>query len=123
MRICVLAVALAALALLACADDDDGGGGAFEPSEQTASAPIRCLEETTLSNPEKLRFATWVATEPGTGALIVVERFPSPAFARQAELKATEVAAESVGRYFIHSPAPNADDGSTAAVAACLRGD
>jgi hypothetical protein len=125
VRICVLAVALAALALAACAEDEGGGGGdPSEPAEQAASAPtpIGCLKEVLRSYPEKRGFGTWIAIVPGTEALIIVERMPSRAFARQAELKATEVAAESVGRYFIHGPVLDADDGSTAAVAACLGG-
>ena len=121
MRLCVLAAVLVASALTACGDDDDSAGGS-QPAEQSASAPdpIGCLEEVALSNPERRAPGLWRATEPGAGTLILIERMPSPADAQQAARQATEVAAEAVGRYYVHGPLLDVDDGSTAAVATCL---
>jgi hypothetical protein len=123
-RICVLAVVLVASALTACGGDDDGDGESPKPAAETSSAPtpIGCLEKAGLENPEQRAPGLWRATAP-VGGLILVERMPSPADARQAEREADLVVSESAGRYFVHGPVLDADDGSTAAVAACLRGE
>jgi hypothetical protein len=55
-------------------------------------------------------------------AVVIIDKLPSRADARRAVRQADLVVSESVGRYFVHGPVPDADDGSTAAVADCLRG-
>jgi hypothetical protein len=54
--------------------------------------------------------------------VVIIDKLPSSADARRAVRQADLVVSEAVGRYFVHGPMPDADDGSTTAVADCLRG-
>lgn len=126
----VLAVAAAAVSLSGCEEEETGGGSGGSrvpadeaPAEEKAAkaTPISCLEEAGLSDVEKRAKNLWRGFT-ADATVVLVDKLESKAEARRAERQADLVVSEAVGRYFVHGPLLDADDGSTAAVAACLRG-
>jgi hypothetical protein len=117
----LLASALVALSLAACGEDESA-----EPSQEVTATlkptPAGCLEEAGLSGVEKRDKNLWRGfTDDAT--VVLIDRFETPAEARRAVRQADLVVSEAVGRYFVHGPVIEADDGSTAAVASCILGD
>jgi hypothetical protein len=123
----VLAVAAAAVSLSGCEEEETGGGSGAPaedaPAEERAAkpTPISCLEEAGLSGVQQRAKNLWRGfTSEGT--VVLVDKLESKAEVRRAVRQADLVVSEAVGRFFVHGPLLDADDGSTAAVAACLRG-
>jgi hypothetical protein len=119
------------LAMAACGDDPDEGSSASNDADghaerQEAAAPAKptpesCLESAGLDPVEKRTPTFWRGFH-GQGYLIRVERFASRREAKEAVQLATVVAAAQAGPFGVFGPIKDRDDGSTGAVARCLRG-
>ena len=116
-----LAAALAVPSLAACDDSapepPPAGESAEKPSKPT---PMSCLKQV-VENPERRGKTLWRGFNPH-GNSVNIDKLASKARARRAVKQADLVVSEAVGRYFVHGPYDQADDGSTATVADCLRG-
>jgi hypothetical protein len=140
-----LATALATLALAGCGGDDGNGGAAATQTttairteattttrteaattagprtttqtEEAAAAPLDCLEQAGLSNPEQRDDDFW------RGGNVRVQRMTSAAEARSAEHDAVDVWAAAAGRYAVFGTFKTSDDSraDVEAVADCLR--
>lgn len=117
-----LATALAVPSLAACDDSapepPPAGESAEKPSKPT---PMSCLKQV-VGNPERRGKTLWRGFNPHGSNFVNIDKLASKARARRAVKQADLVVSEAVGRYFVHGPYDEADDGSTAAVADCLRG-
>ena len=128
MRSLLVSVALVAVTTLpvaACGEDDTDNSGARAPAPAekagAAPTPMSCLEEVVV-NAERRDKNLWRGGLGQGGNMVLVDKLASKAEAREAVAAADLVVSEAVGRYFVHGPALDADDGSTTAVAACLQG-
>ena len=117
-----LATALAVPSLAACDDSAPEPAPAGESAEKPSKpTPTSCLEQV-VGNAERRDKNLWRGFKGGGGNSVNIGKFASKARARQAVKQADLVVSQAVGRYFVHGPYDEADDGSTAAVADCLRG-
>jgi hypothetical protein len=133
MRLAV-ALALMSFALAACGSDnnngnDNSGGGATsakpapaKPAQKTQKHdPVSCLKGANLSNVTERPARFWTG-HMRDGLSIRVVQFGSEGDARGQVETASAVVAKQAGVYGVFGPVKSRDDGSTAAVAACLSG-
>ena len=120
---------LFALALAACGEDSEDSASDKAAQEEKKSQereapkkadPISCLTDAGLSDVEARDKDLWRGFAVD-GTLVRVDLFGSAAEAKKAVEMATDVAAASARRYGVFGPVKDSDDGSTDAVASCLK--
>jgi hypothetical protein len=123
-----LSVALlsAALALAGCGSDSSGNSA--EPAQQAPKAsgstdptPESCFQDVGVDTMAKTGPKTWRGVH-SSGYVIRVQRFNSPAAALHTVQAASGVVAYQANFFVVIGPIVAQDDGSTKAVARCLRG-
>ena len=107
-----------------------GGGSSdkaeTQPAKQQAAAPAdntpeSCLGDVGVDGMKQTGPKTWSGAH-SSGYVIRIHRFNSPAAAHQAVGAATGTVAYQANFYVVFGPIVAQDDGSTKAVARCLRG-
>jgi hypothetical protein len=125
-----LSVALLSVALALAADSCGGSSsdGASPPPKQEAEAPApaehtpeSCLGDVGVDTMQQTGPKTWRGVH-SSGYVIRIHRFKSPAAALHAVEAATGAVAYQANFFAVFGPIVANDDGSTKAVARCLRG-
>jgi hypothetical protein len=125
-----LSVALLSAAVALAAAGCGGGSSdkSAEPSQQAPSAaapadptPASCFEDVGVDTMSRTGPKTWRGVH-SSGYVIRVQRFNSPAAAFHTVQAAHGVAAYQANFFVVFGPIVAQDDGSTKAVASCLRG-
>jgi hypothetical protein len=125
----VLSVALLSAAVGLAGGACGGGssdGAETQPPKQKAAAPSEhtpasCLGDAGVDTMKQTGPKTWRGVH-STGYVIRIQRFPSPAAAQHAVEAAADVVAYQANFFAVFGPIVAQDDGSTKAVARCLRG-
>lgn len=130
-----LLIVAALSAVLALSVTGCGGGSSGSPSANKADAPAEekqgaepashtpesCLEDVGVDTMAKPTPKSWRGVH-SSGYVILIHRFGSPAAALRAVQAATDEVAYQANFYGVFGPVVDPDDGSTKAVALCLRG-
>jgi len=127
-----LSVALLSVAVAlgggACGGGASGSADSQPPKQETEApapdehTPESCLGDVGVDTMKQTGAKTWSGIHK-SGYVIRIRRFNSPAAAQRAVEGASDLVAYQANFYAVFGPIVAQDDGSTKAVARCLRGN